>query len=388
MATARRLADRLPGALTRADRMLAVATSGIILVTLVMWIALKDDAAKYVLYTLPATITISYLVVNGGRVKLHRPGVTSLLVYLACAVASMVANSAFEFLNVRDLGIISGYLLLFALWFRCPASIVDASMAILAAAMLVEAATEGIGDSINLFGSEGILESTLAFPIGLILIYYLHHRQFTRALIAAVWLFLAFKRITFLGVALAIGFDIVIASMVRLGKARAIAFLIVLTLSLVSLFSLQIFELVADFLHIQNTSANSISLGRYEMAQKLWGQLWGNSWSAWLVGWGPASADTLLTLKMGTPTANNPHNDWLKILFDYGIVGFIAIHGILLRNLTENRLGILLYLYSAVVMMTDNIFIYMFYQPFVLLLICVARGEAGAANSARPTARR
>ena len=379
MAVKTRIAS-LDSGVKRSDRIMAAAMSSFILVTLVVWIALKEEYAKYVLYTLPVTMTATYLVMNGGRVKLHRPAVTALALYVTCAVVSMVLNGWYDFLAVRDLMIICGYLLLFTLWFRCPISIVDASMFTLAVGMLVEAATEGIGEEVSLFGSEGILESTLAFPIGLVVIFYLHYRQWGRALIASVWLFLAFKRITFLAVALAVGFDILIAGFVRPGAARAMACVIVVVLSVISLFSTQIFELVAATLQIQNTSANSISLGRYEMATQLWTRLAGNPLSTWLIGSGPASADALLTAKLGSPTANNPHNDWLKILFDYGIVGFVAMHVVLVRLLCEHRLGILLYLYGAVVMMTDNIFIYMFYHPFVLLLISAARGESGQAS--------
>jgi hypothetical protein len=375
MARGMRRSNVLDRGVLRSDRVMSAAMSSMILVTLVVWIALKEGLAKYVLYSIPFSLTLIYLVVTHGRVKLNRPGVIALGLYLMCAVTSMVANSWYGFHALRDVAIIAGYLYLYALWFRMPASVADFSMFALAVCMLVEAATEGFGEEINIFGSQGILESTLAFPIGAVTLYYLHMRQWGRALIALIWLFLAFKRITFLAVPLAVGFDIVISRYLSLDRARRLALGIVVALSIISLFSTQIFEYIAETLKISNTSANSISLGRYEMAKMLWGELRGNSLTQWLVGSGPGSADALLVERTSNVLTSNPHNDWLKILFDYGAFGFVVLHAVIFRVLCEHRLGVMLYLYGAVLMLTDNVFIYMFYHPFVLLMVSAARRE-------------
>lgn len=343
--------------------------------TLIVWIVFKDGFAKYVLYSLPITLTIVYLIVRHGAIRLHGPGGVSFLLYVMCAATSMVANAWYGFHAVRDVAIVAGYLYLYMLWFRLPASIADFSLFTLAVGMLVEAATEGIGEEINLFGSQGILESTLAFPIGAVLLYYLHYRQWGRAAIAAFWLFLAFKRITFLAVVMAVGFDILISKYVRAGFARGAALAVVLIISLVSLFSTQIFEYVAITLQIRETSANSISLGRYEMAKMLWSEMGANTWAKTIFGLGPGASDALLTEKTASATSNNPHNDWLKIFYDYGVLGLVVIHVVLFRTLLEHRVGLMLYIYGAALMMTDNIFIYMFYHPFVLLLVAAARHE-------------
>ena len=359
--------------MTRSDSVLAASMAFIILVTLTAWIVFKDELAKYILYTLPFTLSAVYLIVNEGRIKLHRPGVVALGLYLTCAIVSIVANNWFGFFAIRDVAIIGGYLFLFVLWFRAPASTADICLVALIIGMLVEAATEGFGEEVNLFGSQGILESTLAFPIGVITLYYLHARKWGRAFIAAIWLFLAFKRIAFLALPAALIFDMAIGRYIRPSRARPLAFQAVFVLSLISLFSTQIFDYVALTLKIANTSANSISLGRHDMAMTLWSDLSGSSIWRLLFGAGPGAADSVLVIRLARVEASNPHNDWLKIFFDYGAFGFIIMHAVLFRVLCEHRLGVMLYIYGAVLMMTDNVFIYMFYHPFVLLMVAAAR---------------
>lgn len=352
------------------DPMTAAWLSGILFLTLTVWISAKGETAKYVLYTLPFTMTLAYAVVNRWELKLHMPALWGFLLYMALAVGGMIANSWYDFNAYRDVAIVGGYLLLFVPWFRAPSWSADLALGAIAVGLVVEAATEGIADKIDLFGSDGILESTLAFPLGAVVIYYAHSGRWGRVLLASVLLFLSFKRIAFLGVAVAIGFDMVLARYLRLGAARIIALASVAVLSLLALFSTQIFEYVTTALSYEQTSADSISLGRYAIAVRLWSELEIVSWMSWLIGSGPGSADALVAANFQLV---NPHNDWLKILYDYGVLGFIALHAIIYWTYREHRLALMLYLYTAIVMMTDNIFIYMFYHPFMMMMMSAAR---------------
>lgn len=127
-------------------------------------------------------------------------------------------------------------------------------------------------------------------------------------IVALVLLFLSFKRIAFLGVALAIAFDVGISGFMRLRAARAVAVLIVVVLSLVALFSTQIFEYVTTTLSIESTSANSISLGRYDIAVKLWEDLARNKALSWMLGLAPAQPiwrhSPVLRLRIRTTTGS------------------------------------------------------------------------------------
>ena len=377
-------------AITSADRRMSAWTIGIMLVTLTVWTLSAGSALKYVIYSLPFTLGCAfYLIIDHPQLRVDPRGVVALAIYLVIALTAMTANVWYDFLAIRDSTIITGYLLLFVLWFRAPSSIADMALATLAVAMVIEAVnrtmttpqatemsflgSEGIlglvglsnsyGDS--LFGSRGIMESGLGFPIGLLALYYLHNKKWRRALVAGLLMFVAFKRIAFLGVALAIGFDMVSAR-VAPRNGRHLALAAVLALSVTAVFSTQLFEFADDALDLEESSANSISMGRYDIAVVLWDELYNGSLEKWIIGSGPGSSDALVTLW-------NPHNDWLKILFDYGLAGFAAIHAVLFLNLARHRLGLMIYLYSATLMMTDNVFIYMFYHPFVAIMMCTAR---------------
>jgi hypothetical protein len=353
-------------------RTVAAWMSGILLISLTLWGTSQDGALKYIIYTLPLTLTSAYLVINEWHWRVHRPAAVSLALYLACAATSVVVNASFDFFAIRDVAIVSGYLLLFALWFRAPAWTADIALLALTLGMIAEAATTGLGKEVNWFGSDGILESALAFPIGAVTLYFLHTGRWGRALMAFVLLFLAFKRIAFLGVAIAVGFDLVLGRFIRQGAARTIALTVVITLSAAALFSAQLFELVSSTLDLEQTSANSISLGRYDIATRLWQDIVPGPLGKWLIGFGPGAADSVVTATTAG-TLTNAHNDWLKILYDYGVIGLVVMHIVLFHTLTGHRLGVMLYLYGATVMMTDNILIYMFYHPFVMLMIATSR---------------
>ena len=352
------------------DRSTATAMAVITLVTLAAWTAFASTPVKYIIYSLPFTLAAAYLVCHGGQARIALRGVAALGLFLPLAAGTIIINSWYDFHAIRDIAIIGGYLLLFTLWLEAPAATARLALAALITGLLVEGATEGFSGSFNLLGSEGILESTLAFPLGVVTIYFVRMRQWTLAAVAAVALFLAFKRIAFAAVAAAVLFDVA-TGIVSQRTARRLAFLAVLALSLMALFSTQLFELASSTLNLERSSADAISLGRYNIAIQVWGDMGLRPLRQWVIGSGPGSADAFVT---ANSHLINLHNDWLKILYDYGLLGFLVIHAVLYIYQTESRTGVALYLYSAIVMMTDNIFIYMFYHPFVFLMICTARG--------------
>jgi hypothetical protein len=144
----------------------------------------------------------------------------------------------------------------------------------------------------------------------------------------------------------------------------------VVLLSAIAIASIYLFEDVANNLELEDSSADAVSLGRYDIALMLWDRLHHSGPLNWLIGFGPGAADAIVE---NYTILQNPHNDWLKILFDYGAIGFVAIHSILFANLARHRLGLMIYIYTATLMVTDNVFIYMFYHAYVALIMCTAR---------------
>jgi O-Antigen ligase len=388
---------------TFAEKQMTTVTIRIVFVTLLLWTlgggsgggfqALADPAGnmlKYVVYTLPLTLGLAYYATfSHDQMRIDTRGATALALYLMLAVTAMAANSWFNFYGVRDLLIIGGYLLLFACPFRAPAEIIDFGLAALAVCMVVEVSRR-LGPDINilgmdgiygflglstsfgtgLFGSHGILESTLGFPFGAILLYYAHCRKWRRVVVVTLLMFMAFKRITFIGVAVALSFDSMIGHVRSFRLSRTVAIVVVVGLSVAAILSTQIFELLAGIVEFKESSADSISVGRYDIAVMLWKQLDSGQLSNWLFGFGPGAADFQVASHF---ILINPHNDWLKILFDYGLIGFVGMHIVLLMTFGRHRLGLMVYLYSATLMLTDNIFIYMFYHLFLAMIMCASR---------------
>lgn len=387
--------------LDTADQKMASAMGKIVFMTLVVWTAAggsggpdsEPTMARYIVYSLPFTLGLAYCsIYDSARMRTDPRAVLGLTVYCLCAMTSMAANSWFNFDAIRDVAIISGYLLLFVFWFRAPGSSVDIALFTLGVCLLVEASmrlnfnlqllsTDGIygflglstiSEGAGILGSHGILESTLGFPLGVILLYHVSARNWGRALITGALMFVAFKRITFVGVALAIGCDMALAQARSLTTRKVVAVLIVVGLSITALLSTQLFRDAYNDLAVADSSANGISLGRYEIAQLLRDQFKAGQPSNWLVGFGPGAADAQVGAHF---MLSNPHNDWLKILYDYGYLGFAAIHVVMFLTLARHRLGLMIYLYSATVMITDNVFIYLFYQTFIALVMYAARGR-------------
>ncbi|TDH57866.1 O-antigen ligase domain-containing protein [Dankookia rubra] len=389
---------------TKADISMATWTAIIFFVTyvlLVIFVGTSNDEPslaqnggggpiKYVLYSLPITLGFVYYCVFGSvssRISWH--GALAFLLYATVSMLSLASNTLHGFYSVRDIAIISGYLSMYVFWFRAPAWCVDAALLTLALCIAIDSAWR-IGSAPNLFaggfygflglseasqqglfGSNGILESSFAFPVGAIALYYFSHRKRQKFLFSLVLLFIAFKRIAFAGIVLALCFDVVVSPIISQKSRKFLAATIVVLVSLTAIFTTQIFEGIADLLDLEETNANSVSLGRYDIAVKLWTELESAPLMNYVVGFGPGSADQISTENFNL----NPHNDWLKIIIDYGVIGFVVFHLVFLIITRVSRLGIMIYLYNATLMVTDNVLIYMIYHPFLVLIACVARGH-------------
>jgi hypothetical protein len=120
-------------------------------------------------------------------------------------------------------------------------------------------------------------------------------------------------------------------------------------------------------------SLEEVMLGRYAISSELIRKMNASSTVQTLFGSGAGAANAAATaVTDGTLTL--PHNDWLKIRYDYGIVGSIALTVFLACMYSSSAVGASLMLTIAVMMITDNVFVYLYYQ-FVLALLLLYAGE-------------
>lgn len=118
-----------------------------------------------------------------------------------------------------------------------------------------------------------------------------------------------------------------------------------------------------------------IMLGRYGVGLEITRAIDNRSLVQSLVGSGPGSATALSTL-VSDGVLDHPHNDWLRILYDYGILGSLLITGFVALVFSTSETGAVIAITNAIIMMTDNVIMYLYYQfPIVLMLAYSARRE-------------
>jgi hypothetical protein len=127
-----------------------------------------------------------------------------------------------------------------------------------------------------------------------------------------------------------------------------------------------------------SVSIEEIMLGRYAIGSEMTRVIDNRSPLESLIGFGPGSGDALATLVSGG-TLKEPHNDWLKILYDYGILGSVAITTFIALVFSTSATGAVIAIASAILMMTDNVVMYFYYQfPIVLMVGYSALRESRA----------
>src|SRR6266436_8578323 len=130
-----------------------------------------------------------------------------------------------------------------------------------------------------------------------------------------------------------------------------------------------------------------IMLGRYAIGSEMTRIIDSRSAVESLIGFCPGGADALATL-VSSGTLKEPHNDWLKILYDYGILGSIAITAFIALVFSTSATGAVIAIASAILMTTDNVVIYLFYQfPIVLMVGYSALRESRAQGTVQRSSR-
>jgi hypothetical protein len=150
---------------------------------------------------------------------------------------------------------------------------------------------------------------------------------------------------------------------------------LLLTLNLIGTYMLPISEgLYQSFrpdAHIEQ-----IMLGRHAITRELSRMMEKRSIAETMFGSGPGSSGALAEL-VSDGTLSSPHNDWLKLTYEYGVIGSLAITALMAAIYSSSRTGITLAATAGTMMTTDNVTIYLYFQfPIVLMLAyCSAHQE-------------
>ena len=100
------------------------------------------------------------------------------------------------------------------------------------------------------------------------------------------------------------------------------------------------------------------------------------------LGHGPGQLDASVTLFRPVPWAQysakptNPHNDFLKILFDYGVLGFLTFGYFLSKIYSSNKMGVYLLGFTLVLFLVDNSFLHVYYNLIAYIILSVKQIES------------
>ena len=114
-----------------------------------------------------------------------------------------------------------------------------------------------------------------------------------------------------------------IATLKEKGSSFIVLLVLLAMINVSALNSIAISEYVYESLHT-GTHIEEIMLGRYAMGLAINHVMDSQSTVELLVGFGAGSASDLAD-RILQGVVSLPHNDWLKIMFDYGILGSIVI---------------------------------------------------------------
>lgn len=215
-------------------------------------------------------------------------------------------------------------------------------------------------------------------PIYAVFLYAIGARiQFLLALVMSL---LGGKRIGVVAILVGIAFIFLFRRAQALKGRRNRFIFLLATLGVINVAALNLIEITGytyESLRMR-VSIEEIMLGRYAIGSEMTRMIDSRSPIEALIGFGPGGADALAT-RVSAGTLKEPHNDWLKILYDYGILGSIAITTFIALVFSTSAIGAVIGIASAIMMTTDNVVMYLYYQfPIVLMVGYSALRESRA----------
>ena len=143
-------------------------------------------------------------------------------------------------------------------------------------------------------------------------------------------------------------------------------FAIMISINFLAISASWISDYTADALGKSSVHIEEVMLGRYMNTKIMTEYSLNRELLPFLFGAGVGSATAAILADL---TGLLPHNDWLKILLDYGLIGSILITACMAFIFSCTPIGCALGVVTSIIMMTDNILIYLFYQIPVALMV-------------------
>lgn len=330
---------------------------------------------RYGIYLIP--IVITYNAINTNRnfydIKNTFP---VLLLYIFILMLMPFGKAHYSVLTIRDGVIISGYLIVYVL--APPARLIHFKYLLYStfAAFIFLFFYSGSNYQFVIFTSASTSGSYDGQESFLCLIYafvFLQKAKKLESFLAIALCVLAGKRIALMGLCAGL-LSILLFYYFR--KTAKIAFCcLVFLISVTGIGFAFVVETAFNSLSfLQGYNIEEFMVGRYVMGSALSKSLFDQDFSTWIFGSSAGAADNFIISLAFDSGVTNAHDDWLKIFYDYGFAGYIIYLSIFFLIFRKNIWTMGLGVATSVVMVTDNVLIYFFFQ-FPLFLAVTALGD-------------
>ena len=321
---------------------------------------------RHGIYALPALLAM--LLVFRGRVQLDGRAFVATVLFGTAALLATVTSGNWTFISTRDALIIGSYFAMFAPFY----GVDDRALRFLSLGLVgvfglaVALNFGGVSVELNVLESTGFFETPVAFPGAVLALYLTIRRRYGLAAILIIVTFLSFKRVAMVGLAYSAAVYVLLRLLGTGGPLQRMSFLQHFALALMvapliatAIFLPEIVQYALDTLDARVSYASTVLQGRLPIITYLREGMLASDTVTLLFGHGMGQADAGL---YAITSLSNPHNDFLKIFFDYGVVGGLMVLGAFWFAFARNAVGATVMIFGFTLMISDNVFIYFFYQ--------------------------
>ncbi len=342
-----------------------------------------------IIYMVPFMAVIGWFA-NGAltnKFYYDKRSAKALVLYLLTVGLTLFSFKDFNFFYIRDVAIIAGLFITFFF----PAIITEGMVKFIFVVYALNKFIQTIVLGELHFGLEELFIHSMgggvegdSYQFGVFALYFLYKRNLTWTLLSISFTFLAFKRITIIALFGALVTILILTIFVgrtfdlskrsnrfkigTFGFAVAfVAFNLAINLEIITRWFL-------DMLGYKDLSTDYFLMGRVNMHKIIYDDMELNNVLKTLFGHGPGMADNLLYTTLGYRL--NPHNDVLKMIYEYGYVGMVLCWYSFWVFISRNLIGVTIFVFSTIIYLTDNSLIYYPYKFVAIAVVLASMSEA------------
>lgn len=317
-----------------------------------LWLLLPSSYPREYLYSLPVFVGLIYLMLS-NKVRLSK-SLLGLFGFLFISISILFIKESVTESSLKDLFLITLGIFPYMLRIKFKGIHIRFLFLLIVITGFVDSIMrfDGITD-FNLLRSVSPFESNISLVIGVFSIALFQSKS--QRIIPILFTILFFKRIAVFG-----SLIIYLLSFFRDKYFALKKFLPVAAFLIGFLFAFNqivIFESLSGVLIRFNVDINTFTMGRFNISRAFLDEIKAADVSEILFGKGVGSS-RYLSLEASNNRLDLPHCDYIRLLYEFGIMGAIIYLLLLIGSLRNTPLGNFVLVYLAVLFLTENILIY------------------------------